>query len=400
MLGAAQTAQYSAWWKRSFTVQSQVVLSNVINYGYVQYSQSSVSYVGPDSSNRPVFFFAYANASNQLRAQLWRIEDNGTITQGAEQAGTTTCLHAVQAMSEYEGANSFGSGSGSYVYLAYTASDNSAAYGQAASINQDALTCTFGTAVTLDGTPDADQTVAAYVGNSSAVFGCRTNTGMTIKRYTRSGTTLTATGSSSADLVYRIDAAELGFAPNGTTQYRSAFFDTGNGDVGTVFGASEIGATNYSAYDNTTITTSVQNFGCNLNNTNKMLGSYLSSGTVSSIAVPITWNASSAPTFTPGSAVTAVTPTGTGASWFAVSGFATDTAYIVYNDSASTISYLPVTVSGNVVSMGSTAQLFTGLSNFNSQMMASSAVVGSKKYLAGVQIRSTATPYIYGARFS
>ena len=380
----------------------QAVLSSTINYAYQQYSQSSVSYVGPDSSSRPVFFFAYADSSNLLRAQLWRINDDGTITQGTEQsAGSASCLHSVQSMSEYEGANSFGTGSGSYVYMGYTKADNTEAYGQVASVDQDALTCTFGTAVVLSGTPDADQTVAAYVGNSSAVFGCRTGGGMTIQRYTRSGTSLTAAGTLSSDLGYRIDAAQLGFDDASSVQFRSAFFDTANGASGTVFGASYLGSTNYSAYDNTLITTSSQNFGCNLNATDKMLGTYRISSTVSAIAVPITWNASSDPTFAPGTGVTAVTPTGSGGSWYPASGFTTNTAYILYNDTGTTISYVPVTISGTTtVTVGSSVQMFTGLSNFYYQMMSTSAVIGAKTYLCGVQIRSTATPYIYGYRLS
>jgi len=378
-----------------------LALSTSINYAYQQYSQSSVAYVGPDSSNRPVFFFAYANSSNLLRAQLWRINDDGTITQGAEQsAGSQSCYHSVQAMSEYEGANSFGNGTGNYVYLSYTNFPTTLSVFQAASVNQDALTCTFGTAVVGALAADFDGGVAAYVGGTSAVFGCRTGGGFSVQRYTRSGTTLTAAGTASADQGYRIDPAQLGFQPNGTTQYRSAYFDTGNGASGTIYGATELGATNYTAY-NTSITTSNQNFGCNLNSTDRMLGTYGVSGTVSAIAVPITWNAASAPTFAAGTAVTALTITPSiGGSWFPVSGFATNTAYIIYNDTATTISYLPVTVSGTTVTIGSSVQMFAGLSNFYYQMMATSAVIGTKTYLAGVQVRSSGAPYIYGVRYS
>jgi hypothetical protein len=396
MLGIAKTAFYAG----QNRLPSAVELSTAINYARQQYSQSSVSYVGPDSSNRPVFFFAYANASNFLRAQLWRINDNGTITQGSEQsAGLQTCSHSVQSQSEYEGANSFGVGSGDYVYLSYTNITATLSVYQVAQVDRDALTCTFGTAVSGALTTDFDGGVTAYVGDVSAVFGARTGSGFTVQRYTRSGTTLTAAGTSSADQGVRIDPAQLGFAPNGTTQYRSAFFDTGNSAIGTVYGGTELGATNYTAYD-TSITTSSQNFGCNLNSTDKMLGTYAVSGTVSAIAVPITWNAASVPTFAPGTAVTAVTPSASGGSWFPVSGFTTNTAYIIYNNSGSAISYVPVTVSGSTVTIGSSVQLFGGLSNFDNQMMAASAVIGTRTYLAGVQVRSTATPYIYGVRFS
>ena len=61
---------------------------------------------------------------------------------------------------------------------------------------------------------------------------------------------------------------------------------------------------------------------------------------------------------------------------------------------------MPITVSGSTVTVGSSNQIFTGLSNFYYQMMATSAVIGTKTYLAGVQVRSTATPYIYGYKLS
>jgi len=398
MFSAATTAQYSAWWNRP---APGVVLSNVINYAYQAYSQSSVSYVGPDSSNRPVFFFAYANASNLLRAQLWRIEDNGSITQGAEQsAGSQSCYHSVQSMSEYEGANSFGNGTpGTYVYLSYVNAAVTTGYVQTASIDNNNLTCSFGTAVALAGTPDFDGGAVAFVGTLSCVAGCRTGGGFSIRRYTNSGGTLTAVGTASPDQGYRIDPAELGFAPNGTTQYRSAYFDTGSGASGTVYGATALGATNYNAY-NTSITAPTRNFGCNLNNTDKMLGTYAVSSTVSAIAVPITWNAASAPTFAAGTAVTAFVVTGSGGAWFPASGITTDTAYMIYNDSATTISYVPVTVSGTTVTIGSSVQMFAGLSDFYYSMAATSAKISTKTYLAGVQVRSSGAPYIFGYRLS
>jgi hypothetical protein len=397
MFGAGTTAQLSRWWNRP---APGVVLSNVINYAQQQYSQSSVSYVGPDSSNRPVFFFAYANASNLLRAQLWRIEDDGTITQGAEQsAGSQSCYHSVQSMSEYEGANSFGNGTpGTYVYLSYINAAVTTGYVQTASIDNNNLTCSFGTAVALAGTPDFDGGAVAFVGSGSCVAGCRNGGGFSIRRYTNSGGTLTAAGTISPDQGYRIDPAELGFAPSTTVQYRSAYFDTGNGASGTVYGATGLGVTNYNAYD-TSITTSSQNFGCNLNNTNKMLGTYNVSGTVSAIAVPITWSLISAPTFSPGTAVTAFS-LGSTAAWSPVSGFTTDTAYMIYNDSTTSISYVPVTVSTSTVTIGSSVQMFTGLSNFYYNLIGSSAKISTKTYLSGIQVRSSGAPYIFGYRLS
>lgn len=395
MLGTANTARLS---RTGYPAQAQV--STVIRYAAQLYSQSALSYVGPDSSNRPVFMFAYANASNLLCAQLFRVNSDASITQGSEQSeGSASVSRTVQAMSEYEGANSFLNGTPTaHVYLCYVNNAVTSSFGQVASTDVNALTCTFGTAVSLGMTPDADQPAVAFVGNSRAVMGARTGSGSTVKRYSRSGTTLTAEGTASADLVYRIDSAQLGFENDGSTQYRSSFFATGNGASGTVFGGSAQGATNYSA-TNTSITGTDLNSGCNLNNTNKMLGVHQTGSTQSVIAIETTWNSASAPSFATGSAVT-MSDVVAGGSWKPVSGFATDTAFVVYNSNSSTVDIRPVTVSGTTVTLGTKQNVIRGLSSIDSQMSVSSAVIGTTTWLAGVQTRTSGAPYIWGARLA
>jgi len=412
MLGAVPTAQLSNWWGQPTPPPpvGQSVINSTVNYAFQQYSTSSVSYVGPDSSSRPVFFFAYANASNQLRAIMFRIEDNGAVILGAEQsAGSQSCYHSVQAMSEYEGANGFGVGSGNYVYLAYTNNPVTTGYVQAASVNQDALTCTFGTALTLTGTPDFDGAVVAYVGNSRCVAGCRTGGGMSMIMYTRSGTTLTATIFQSVDQGFRIDPAELGFQSGASfpgapgTQYRSGFFDTGNGASVTVYGASQFDGFGLTT-TNTSITNSNQNFGCNLNTTEKLLGGYYYSATqtLNVAAVSITWSAAflTPPSLSIGTSQTISYTPDTGTAWFPVSGFAIDTAYILYNNSATGLAYIPITVSGTTVSVGTSVPIFNNITNINYGLIGSSAAISTKTYLAGVQPRTSGAPYIYGVRLS
>jgi len=407
MFSAATTAQLSRWWSQPYGLPAgQATTSNSINYSYLANSQSSVSYVGPDSSNRPVFFFAYANTSNLLRAQMWRIENDGTITVGAEQntSGTESVSRTIQTMSEYEGASSFGGGSGSYVYLGYNNNAATAAYGQVASINQDALTCTFGTRVTLQtylGTVGTNQTMAAYVGSSSAVFGNphAANTSPSIRRYTRSGTTLTAAGTWQNFITGGIDNAQLGFQPSGS-QYRSANYTTDTDGAGVAYGAVTLDTVNNSSgvfyLANPTV-----NVGCNLNNTDKYLGGSYTSPNLDLTAISVTWgDLVTAPTFSVGSAVTLTDISGSGAAWSPVSGFTSDTAYIVYNSSASTIDYRPVTTSGTTVSLGSKTTMIGGLSNFNSQLSATSATISTKTYLSGVQVRTSGAPYIFGYRLS
>lgn len=403
MLGAARTAWDARAWTRSNVPGGQVVVNSTINYAYQQYSNSTLTYVGADTSSRPVFYFAYANSSNLLRAILFRIEDNGAITFGSEQsAGSISVYRTVQSMSDYEGANSFGNGTPSgYVYMCYIDSTLSAGYIKTAFPDVNSLTCTFGTAVAITGTPDADQPVVAYVGNDRAIAGLRTSLDAKIKRYARSGSSLSSEGTISNNLGYQIDSAAIGFLNDGTTQYRSGFFNTNTGASGTVYGANELGATNYSA-NNTAITASNQNIGCNLNNTGKMLGGYYynTSSQLNLQAVDITWNSASAPTFSAGSAaLTSYTGT-TGTAWYPVSGFTTDTAYILCNNSTSTIDYIPVTVSGTTISLGTTKTMFTGLSGFNYEMTGTSAKVGTKTYLAGIQIRTSGGPYVFGYRLT
>jgi hypothetical protein len=52
------------------------------------------------------------------------------------------------------------------------------------------------------------------------------------------------------------------------------------------------------------------------------------------------------------------------------------------------------------VTVGSSVQMLTGLSNFNYGISGSSAKIGTKTYLSGVQIRSSGAPYIFGYRLS
>jgi hypothetical protein len=400
MFGAQRQALYGANPVISaFTPAGQASVSSVINYAYQDYGQSRVAYVGPDSSNRPVFLFAYKKASNSyIRAVLFRINDDGTVTEGAEQgSGTETVYRTVKAMSEYEGANSFGNGSPTnYAYLCYENSTPNTTYAQAVLADPTNLTCTFGTAVNISQSPDADQVGVAYVGNSRVVVGARTGGGFGPRRYSRSGTTLTAEGTATADMNSRIDEDLIGFNWDGSSRYRFGQVVTQGGASGTVIAAAQQGATNYLAY-NTSIASTGFNMGCNLNNTDKMLA-YSDGGGLSLRAVSITWNSAANPTLSIGTANTDFNDKNNSAC--IVSGHVADEAYILYNGTSTTIDYRKVTVSGTTVTVNSKVTMLTGLSSFYYQMSGSSATVGTKKYLAGVQVRSSGAPYIFGYRLA
>ena len=373
----------------------QASVSSVINYAYQDYSQSSMAYVGPDSSNRPVFLFAYANGSSLLRAVLFRINDDGTITEGSEQSpGSVSCSRTVKCMSEYEGANSFGNNTPTnYAYLCYAPTSGQYKV-QAVLADPSALTCTFGTALSVGLTPDADQPAVAYVGNSRCVAGGRHGGGFSVNRFSRSGTTLTAEGTGSADFESRIDSDLEGFDWDGSSRYRMAQVATQNGASGTQIAAVQLGSTNYVVRNNT-ITGTNFNMSCNLNNTNKMLG-YSDGGGLNLRAVSITWNSAANPTLTIGTANAGFNDKNNSAC--IVPGHVADEAYILYNGTSTTIDYRKVTVSGTTVTIGSKVNMISSLSSFYYQMSGSSATVGTKKYLAGVQVRSSGAPYIFGYR--
>lgn len=376
----------------------QASVSSVIKYDYADYSQSRAAYVGPDSSNRPVFLFAYANASSFLKAVLFRINDDGTVTEGSEQSpGSLSCSRTVKCMSEYEGANSFGNNTPTnYAYLTYAPTSGEYKV-QAVLADPSALTCTFGTAVSIGLTPDADQPAVAYVGNSRCVSGGRHGGGFSVARFSRSGTTLTAEGTGSADFDSRIDEDLLGFDWDGSSRYRVGQVVTQGGASGTQITAAQQGSTNY-IVKNSTIGSTGYNVNCNLNNTAKMLGLSNAGGTNSLRAVSITWNSAANPSLTIGTANTGLTDVNN--SYNIVSGHTADEAYVVYNGTSTTIDYRKVTTSGTTVTLGSKVTMLTGLSSFYYQISPSSATVGTKKYLAGVQVRSSGAPYIFGYRLA
>lgn len=416
---AGTTAQLSRWW--NYTAGNAIVSSQIYLAYPVYPGNNSLSYVGPDSSNRPVFFFPYANASGNLRATLFRINDDGSITEGTEQsAGVQPVAGGVMCTSEYEGANSFGNGTpANYVYLSWLSSPSYAFnWGMVATVNQDALTCTFGTVTAATVNAISSYPVVAYVGSNTAVFGSNPNdnAGVKIRSATRAGNVLTVTGNISAAQDIRIDALQVGFAPSGT-QLRSAFFSTRDQSIGNVgnviYGATELDTTNYTSFGSARIANSVDGQACNLNNTDSMLGIYLNvgniqagTGTLKALAVPITWNANANATFSAGNSVT-VAALSSSAGYYVVSGATANTATIMLTDTSSSITYIPVTVSsGNVVSLGGAAKLVTGLSNIGTlptneaKMYASSAKIGTKTYLAGIQQRTSTAPYIFAARLS
>ena len=172
---------------------------------------------------------------------------------------------------------------------------------------------------------------------------------------------------------------------------------TQNGASGTTIAAVQMGSTNYVVTDNTIGSTGF-NMGCNLNNTNKMLGLSNAGGTNSLRAVSITWNSAANPSLTIGTANTGFNDQNNSAC--IVPGHVADEAYILYNGTSTTIDYRKVTVSGTTVTINSKVNMISSLSSFYYQMSGSSATIGTKKYLAGVQVRSSGAPYIFGYRLA
>ena len=378
----------------SYPVTTSTVSSTFI-FPNLQYSWSSVCYVGPDTSSRPVFAVASGSSGN-LRVTLFRVNSDTTITEGSVQTAAVTNIHQQVSMaSEYEDANVNGAGTGDYAYLTYSATG--ASYARVIQVNRDALTVTFGTAVSLALTPDAVQNYVAYVGNSRSVHGARTGSGSVAKRYSRSGTTLTAEGTATGDMGFRIDSDLIGFLNNGTTQYRYGWFNTQSGASGTHYGAGQMGSTNYLA-SNTSIASSGYDQGSNLNSYNKMIGLNQIGNTRYVRAVNITWNAASAATLSAGSSQSFTDVTSSGGGAFVIHGHQFDEAYVLYTSSTSTIDYRRITVDGTTTTLGSKVTGVTGLSSLYYQLAATSARIGVDRWIAGYYVRSSGNPYLFAMK--
>ena len=364
------------------------------NYVYADYQHSPISYVGPDSSNRPVFLFAFKKTSNTyLYCQLIRINTDATITEGSTTQITSVAgANDIWLESEYEGANSFGNGTPTnYAYMCYRKSGNYLA--RVANCDVNNMSITLGTEVDTSLSADADQPVCAYVGNSRAVFGGRTGGGPNVKRYSRSGTTLTSEGTTSGDLGWRTYHGAFGFLNNGTTQYRLGFAATGGGGENNVYGAAAMGSSNYNSSGTVAVGGTVSS-GCNLNHQNKLLS--FTTFDKKLTAVSITWNASSAPTLSAGTTVLAGTREFRMA--HICSGHVADEAFLVYH-TATNLYYRPITVSGTTVTVGSEVTWGT-LSGPDYSNGARAATVGTAKYLLSYVDRTGNTPYWFGARLA
>ena len=425
-------------------VGSEITTTTNILYPYTQYSTSSMAYVGPDNSNRPVFIFIFVEpGTGILKGQALRINDNGTIFQGTTSildASAGGGAHTVAVTSEYQGAGSFNDQTYQFAttgrwFCSYTKPGTQrlmAVFGTV-ELNQATLpninrrapqTLTFGTT-------DGDFPVATFVGKRGAIpapngstvqyhvlFGMRTGGGFVTQRFFTDGSSaFAAQGPAEIPNGGSTDPAALGFAADLSIPkipvFRSAYFNTGGGGQTTVSAVmssqfSNTGspvAANYLTQITTSpsvLDTSVYNQACNLNNSNKFLGvSYLAPNSLNLAVVDVNWNTPpSFPTTTTGAFVSAgqagaAQPT-------VVSGFVADTALLVQSPpGAGSLTYADITVAGTVPTVGSTQTLFGGLSNCQGPPILATAKIGTRTYIAGIQSRSGSnTPYVFGVRFT
>jgi hypothetical protein len=422
-------------------VGSEITTSTNILYPYTQYSTSSLAYLGPDNNNRAVFIFIFIEpGTGALKGQAFRINDNGTLF-----FGTTSTLdanaagaHTVSVTSEYEGAGSFANPTYDFLrptsrwFCSYTKPGTQqlvAVFGTV-QLNQAGLpnierraplALTFGTT-------DGDFPVATFLGRRPAtgsntvqyqvLFGMRTGGGFVTRRYWTDGSTvLTAQGPAQIPNGGAADTAALGFAADFSTPtipvYRSGYWNTGGGGnyalsavmTSQASNTSSPAAANYRTEIQTSpsiLDTSRYNQACNLNNSNKFLAvSFLSpANTLNLTVVDVTWNNPPAlPTPTVGAFVSAGSASNPPT---LVSGFTTDTAFLVQSPAgSSSLTYAPITVAGTVPTVGSTQTLFGGLSNCIGPPILATGRLGTKTYLAGIQSRSGSnTPYVFGVRFT
>lgn len=422
-------------------VGSEITTTTNILYPYTQYTTSSLAYVGPDTSQRPIFLFIFVEpGTGILKGQAFRINNDGTIFQG-----TTATLdnnagggaHTVALTSEYQGAGSFGnqqSANGRW-WCSYTkpATQQLMAVFGTVQLNQAGLTV-VNTRAPLHlsfGNTDGDFPVAAFLGRRppapapngsvtqfSVLFGMRTGSGFVTKRYwTDSASAFAAQGPAEIPNGGQTDSAALGFAGDFSNLYvprfRSAYWNTGGGGQTTVSAvmSSEFSntgnpvAANYRTEIVTSpsiLDTSTYNQACNLNATNKFLGvSYISPNSLNLTVVDVTWNTPpSFPTTNVGAFVSAGLAGATQPA--VVSGFNTDSAFLVQSPvGATSLTSTPITVAGTVPTVGSTETLFGGLSNCQGPPILATGKIGTKTYMAGIQSRSGSnTPYVFGVRFT
>jgi hypothetical protein len=429
-------------------VGSEITTTTNILYPFTQYSTSSMAYVGPDPSNRPLFAFVFVEpGTGVLKGQVIRINNDGTIFQGTTttlDAGAGGGAHTVAVTSIYQGAGSFtfptysAGNTNTVVFYSYIKASTlklMAGFGvvsrDQAGIPLSALRNPVSIFPTLNA--DGDQPVASYLGqrpnnpvpnaNSAEygiLFGLRTGTGSVTQRFMTTGapsSALTTQGPIIGQGNGPIDAAGLGFAGDFSVSrvpvFRSGYWNTGGGAQGTAAAVmssqySNSGvpaAANYQTLISTSpsvLNNSVYNQACNLNNSNKFLGvSFLSpANSLNLTVVDVSWNTPpSYPTTTVGAFVSAGSAGNLPA---VVPGFVADTALLVQSPAGSTsLTYADITVAGTVPTVGSTQTLFGGLSNCQGPPILATGKIGTKTYLAGIQARSGSnTPYVFGVRFT
>lgn len=428
-------------------VGSEITTTTNIQYPFAQYSTSSMAYVGPDTSNRPLFVFLFIEpGTTLLKSQVIRINDNGTLF-----FGTTTTLNygaatngarTVAVTSVYQGAGSFGNQAPGtpyplvwYSYINTSTSKLMAGYGYV--INNQAgiplVEVKIPASIMPVYTSDGDQPLAAFLGRRPAttapdnnpvqygvLFGMRTGPGTVTQRFVTTGTTaLTAQGPVAGFNGGQVDQAALGFAgffdvPKTATVWHSGYWNTGGGASGTLAGLmnswygnpaspTPINVQTLITTSPSILDTSVYNQACNLNSTNKFIGvSFLAPNSLNLTVVSVNWGSAGrleAPTPTVGAFVSAGSAVNLPA---VVSGFVADTAVLVQSPAgSSSLTYADITVSGTVPTVGSTQTLFGGLSNCQGPPILATGKIGTKTYVAGVQSRSGSnTPYVFGVRFT
>jgi hypothetical protein len=383
------------------------------DYTFQPYSYNQMSYVGPDTSNNPVFLQPFTRSStNQMYVGLIKINATtggvtvGGITQITSVSNSDVGLYA-DTTSEYMDANGYGAGSGVYAWICYHQNSPNQNYRiRCLQIDKDAMTVTAGTALDTGQPADANQPIISYIGNNRVAAGGRYSG---VKRFSRSGTTMTAEGVS-LGYTHQIDNNMIGFANNGSTQYRIAGAGTGGGAEGINWQAGTFGTTNYlSAFG--TVAPAVgyvggtASYSAPLNNTDR----FISFATYNKIltAHTVTWNPSSAPTIASGTSYL-----GTANSWpeftdaYLVPGWEAGKAVIVLQYQ-SNIKYREITVTGNSISVGSEQTLYAPgsagtypLMNNYYRSSVATATVGTAKYLCTIQVQNGQPPIIVGARIA
>jgi hypothetical protein len=331
-----------------------------VNWNRAQYYSYNMEYVGDDSSGNPVVAFAYVDDTNNQNAYAILVSINkstyavteGSINNFYTGAGGGDPLEAPILCAEQ------GSNACAICYMDRNATGGYEVFGIAATLDLDALTFSFGTAVTVESSSLDAFALNAHVGNGNYAMGNRSGGG----RYhlmTRSGNSLSKTSTSTVGMsggnVYN---ETEGFDASGSLYRFTRLNSTGGVDISAGYFNGSNASLAASATPITGLSSVIISHHARLNTSNKGIAISSDNTTTKAAAYEVTWPSSGtgAPSISTGSQLT-LSNDAYGDAYHVAESTTTDQAYYVYSDSGGNWNSRPITASGTSLSEGSATSL-------------------------------------------